>query len=272
VPHTASAPPAENGPAPGRPARHNYTPEFLEYARTRDPKLRNLLVSGHMGLANQLARRYTNRGEPFDDLLQVASVGLIFSVERFDPECGAAFSTFATRTVLGELKRHFRDKGWLVRPPRRIQELALELREAIQLRTHELRRPPTIAELVSAIGSTEEAVLEAIEADSGYSAQSIDAPGEHDRSLADRLGADENAYGMVDDLSVLEPALARLSPRDQTIMRLRFVSGLTQSQIAMRVGLSQMQISRVLASSLKRLEKEFAEFGVTSSMFEGGAS
>src|SRR5579859_8181524 len=138
--------------------------KFVELANTRDPRLRDELVTAHLGLAHQLARRFANRGEAYDDLVQVASLAIVKSVDRFDPERGVEFSTFATRTVIGELKRHFRDKGWAVRAPRRIQELYLELGHAIGALSQELGRSPTVAELASHTGASEEAVLEALEA------------------------------------------------------------------------------------------------------------
>ncbi len=162
--------------------------KFAEFEKTGDPKLRDELVTAHLGLAHQLARRFTNRGESYDDLVQVASVALIKSVDRFDPERGVEFSTFATRTILGELKRHFRDKGWAVRAPRRIQELYLELGHAIGSLSHELGRSPTVGELAKTTGATEEAVLEALEAGQGYRASSIDMPDRQEETLASRLG------------------------------------------------------------------------------------
>ncbi|HVX23433.1 MAG TPA: SigB/SigF/SigG family RNA polymerase sigma factor [Acidimicrobiales bacterium] len=233
---------------------------FAELARTRDPELRDLLVAAHLGLAHHLAKRFTNRGEPYDDLVQVASLGLVYSVDRFDPGRGVEFSTFATRTILGELKRHFRDKGWLVRAPRRLQELHLELREVTDSLSQQLGRSPTVAELAEATGSTDEAVLEALEAWQGYRARSIDAPGDHD-TLADRIGGEDRTFVAVDNRSVLGPAIGRLAPRDQVILRLRFGDGLSQSEIARRVGVSQMQVSRLLAASLTRLRNEFAAGG-----------
>lgn len=256
-------------PEPGRRVAHHHRlgrgaarritrDRFVEYARTRDPALRNRLVTAHLGLAHQLARRFANRGEPYDDLVQVASMGIVLSVERFDPGRGVEFSTFATRTVLGELKRHFRDKGWLVRAPRRIQELDLELKEVVGHLTQRLGRSPTIAELAEATGTHEEAVLEALEAEQGYRGRSLDAPGDNG-PLADRLGRADAAFASIDNRAVLGPAVARLAPRDQVIIGLRFGEGLSQSEIARRIGVSQMQVSRLLAASLARLRREFAD-------------
>ncbi|MGP8060904.1 MAG: SigB/SigF/SigG family RNA polymerase sigma factor [Acidimicrobiales bacterium] len=233
--------------------------QFVAFAGTRDPGLRDELVTAHLGLAHQLARRFTNRGESYDDLVQVASLALIKSVDRFDPDRGVEFSTFATRTVIGELKRHFRDRGWAVRAPRRIQELYLELGHTISTLSQELGRSPTVAELAGSTGASEEAVLEALEAGQGYRTSSIDVPDRQNETLANRLGGEDATFVGVDDRSVLAPALAKLPERQQAILRLRFVDGLTQSEIAARIGVSQMHVSRLLASSLYELRAAFAE-------------
>ncbi len=232
--------------------------DFVEFAATRDPDLRDRLVEAHLGLAHQLARRFGHRGETRDDLVQVASLALIHAVDRFDPDRGFEFSTFATRTVLGELKRHFRDKGWAVRAPRRVQELYLELGTAAEELAQELGHPPTVGELAARTGATEEAVLEAIEAGQGYRAASIDAPDRQDGSLALRLGDVDAGFAGAEDHQVLVDALATLPERERVILHLRFVGGLTQSQIAGRIGVSQMHVSRLLAASIARLRESFA--------------
>jgi RNA polymerase sigma-B factor len=231
---------------------------FVEFAATRDPRLRDLLVEDHLGLAFQLARRFANRGETQDDLVQVASLALINAVDRFDPDRGFEFSTFATRTVLGELKRHFRDKGWAVRAPRRIQELYLELNTAADSLAQELGHPPTVPELAERTGATEEAVLEAMEAGQGYRATSIDAPDRQDGTIAARLGDVDAGFVGTEDHQVLEEALKTLPEREQVILRLRFVDGLTQSEIADRIGVSQMHVSRLLTASIAHLRESFA--------------
>ncbi len=233
--------------------------KFEAFAESGNPKLRDELVTAHLGLAHQLARRFANRGETFDDLFQVASLAVVKSVDRFDPNRGVEFSTFATRTVIGELKRHFRDKGWAVRAPRRIQELYLELGHTIGTLSQELGRSPTVAELAASTGATEEAVLEALEAGQGYRTSSIDVPDRQEETLANRLGSEDSKYLAVDDRSVLAPALAKLPPREQTILQLRFVDGLTQSEISARIGVSQMHVSRLLAASLAQLRQAFKE-------------
>jgi RNA polymerase sigma-B factor len=217
------------------------------------------MITANLGLAHQLARRFLHRGEPLDDLVQVASVALVKSVDRFDPERGVDFAAFATRTVIGELKRHFRDKGWAVRASRRVQELYLELGHATSTLVQQLGRNPTVAELAQATSASEEAVLEAIEAGQGYRAASIDASeNEHD-PLSARLGEDDNQYRSVEDRALLGPALARLPAREQAILRMRFLDGLTQSEIALEVGVSQMHVSRLLAASLEKLRQTIGQ-------------
>jgi RNA polymerase sigma-B factor len=240
----------------GLPNREESSSRFARYATTKDASLRDQLVTEHLGLAHQLARRFANRGEEVDDLVQVASLALIKSVDRFDPERGVEFSTFATRTIIGELKRHFRDKGWAVRAPRRIQELYLELGHANESLNHQLGRSPTIGELAEVIGATQEAVIEAMEAGQGYRASSINVA-DHDEQepMAARLGEEDPGFTSAVDRSVLEPALAQLPPRDQVILRLRFIDGLTQSEIATHVGVSQMHVSRLLSASLEQLRR-----------------
>jgi RNA polymerase sigma-B factor len=239
---------------PSRPSRE----KFEEFSRTRDERLRNELVEAHLGLAHQLARRFSSRGESYDDLVQVASMALVKSVDRFDPDRGVEFSTFATRTVIGELKRHFRDKGWAIRAPRRIQELYLELGPAIESLTQAHGRPPTVEEMAREIGASEEAVLEAMEAGQSYRTTSIDAPDRQDGTIAERLGDVDSGYVGTDDRMLLAISLTHLPERERTILNLRFVDGLTQSEIAERIGISQMHVSRLLASSLAKLRESFA--------------
>jgi RNA polymerase sigma-B factor len=232
---------------------------FRDLTNTKDPKLRDDLITSHLGLAHQLARRFAGRGEAHDDLVQVASIALVKAVDRFDPERGVQFSTFAATCVIGELKRHFRDRGWAVRAPRRIQELYLEVGQNIDRLSQELGHPPTVPELAAAIGTSEDAVLEAIEAGRGYRTASLDAPDANSQTMGDSLGSVDSQFGHVDDRSVLASALEALPERDQVIIRLRFIDGLTQSEIASRLGVSQMHISRLLAASLERLRASFTD-------------
>src|SRR5579875_3323729 len=215
--------------------------KFARYVQRRDPAIRDVLVTMHLGL------------------VQVASLAIIKAVDRFDPTRGVEFTTYATRTVIGELKRHFRDRGWSVRAPRRVQELYLELGQTISDLSQQLGRSPRVDELAKATGATEEAVLEALEAGQGYRSTSIDVADRQDELLARRLSIDDSRLAEIDDRSVLAPALARLAPRERWILHLRFVDGLTQSEIAAQIGISQMHVSRLLKASLAQLRRAFAE-------------
>jgi RNA polymerase sigma-B factor len=222
-------------------------------------QLRDQLVTSHLGLAHHLARRFANRGEAHDDLVQVASLALVRAAERFDPDRGVMFSTFATASMIGELKRHFRDRGWAVRAPRRVQELVLEIGGCVDRLGQELGRVPTVAELAKAINITEGEVLEALEASQSYRTSSLDACNGDGQSMAEMLGSDDGGFTRIENHSALTYAMERLSQRDRTIVHLRFVDGLTQSEIAARLGVSQMQISRLLAASLQRLRATILE-------------
>jgi RNA polymerase sigma-B factor len=235
--------------------------KFEEYAKTRDRALRDQLITAHMGLAEYLARRFTNRGEPLDDLVQVASLGLLKAVDRFDPERGLEFSTYATPTIVGELKRHFRDKGWAVRVPRRVQELHLRLGSVVSTLSQELGRSPTIGEIAHAAAVSEEEVLEAIEAGHAYRFTSLDAPagGDEDASLSSQLGSEDRNLIDSEHRVTLSPLIAQFPARERTILHLRFFEGLTQSEIAGRLGISQMHVSRLLARSLAQLRSQADE-------------
>jgi RNA polymerase sigma-B factor len=229
---------------------------FAEYRRTGDRALRNQLVEEHMRLAEFLARRFSHRGEPADDLRQVALVGLLKAVERFEPDRGLQFSSFATPTITGELKRHFRDRGWAVRVPRRVQELHLELDRTVADLSQELGRSPTPAEIAQRAGVLEEEVLESMEAGSLYRLASLDSRRSDDDSAlspAERLGELDHELGAVENRVAVEEMLALLPEREQKIVYLRFFEGLTQSEIAEQIGISQMHVSRLLVRSLETL-------------------
>jgi len=232
--------------------------KFHEYATTRERSLRDDLVTAHMGLAEYLARRFTNRGEPLDDLVQVAALGLLKAVDRFDPERGLEFSTYATPTIVGELKRHFRDKGWAVRVPRRVQELHLRLGSVVSTLSQELGRSPTIGEIAHSAAVSEEEVLEAIEAGHAYRFTSLDAPSGNDdeMSLSTELGAEDQGLIDSEHRVTLSPLIAQFPPRERMILHLRFFEGLTQSEIAARLGISQMHVSRLLARALAQLRTQ----------------
>ncbi|WP_372482002.1 RNA polymerase sigma factor SigF [Streptomyces fuscigenes] len=219
--------------------------------------LRNRLVRMHLPLVEHLARRFRNRGEPLDDLTQVATIGLIKSVDRFDPDRGVEFSTYATPTVVGEIKRHFRDKGWAVRVPRRLQELRLSLTTATAELSQQHGRSPTVHELAERLGISEEEVLEGLESANAYSTLSLDVPDTDDESpaVADTLGAEDEALEGVEYRESLKPLLEDLPPREKRILLLRFFGNMTQSQIAQEVGISQMHVSRLLARTLAQLRE-----------------
>jgi len=231
---------------------------FAEYRRTGNRALRDALVEEHVRLAEFLARRFQHRGEPLDDLRQVALVGLLKAVERFEPERGLQFSSFATPTIVGELKRHFRDKGWAVRVPRRVQELHLELDQTIASLTQELRRPPTMGEISARAGVTEEDVLEAMEANSLYRLSSLDTTrvdddGSADASTDARVSEIDEEFDAVEDRVEVGNLLSVLPARERRIVYLRFFEGRTQSEIASDIGISQMHVSRLLSKSLETL-------------------
>ncbi|MDX2526078.1 SigB/SigF/SigG family RNA polymerase sigma factor [Streptomyces europaeiscabiei] len=225
----------------------------VEYA-----ELRNRLVRMHLPLVEHLARRFRNRGEPLDDLTQVATIGLIKSVDRFDPDRGVEFSTYATPTVVGEIKRHFRDKGWAVRVPRRLQELRLSLTTATAELSQQHGRSPTVHELAEKLGISEEEVLEGLESANAYSTLSLDVPDTDDESpaVADTLGSEDEALEGVEYRESLKPLLEDLPPREKRILLLRFFGNMTQSQIAQEVGISQMHVSRLLARTLAQLREK----------------
>jgi RNA polymerase sigma-B factor len=223
--------------------------------------LRLLAIASAQGLAAGLARRYRGRGEPLEDLTQVATLGLIKAVDGFDPAYGAAFSSYAVPTIIGELRRYFRDKGWQIRVPRWIQEIGLEVAEAGEVLAQRLGRSPTIRELATYLGATEEQVLETIDAMHAYRPASLSAPAngsgdsDTDLELADRIGAFDRGLDLVDDRESLRPLLAALPARQRRIIAMRFYGNMTQAQIATRIGISQMHVSRLLSDALDRLRQ-----------------
>jgi RNA polymerase sigma-B factor len=224
----------------------------------RRARLRDELVEVHLPLVEYLARRFRNRGEPLDDLVQVATIGLIKSVDRFDLDRGVEFSTYATPTIVGEIKRHFRDKGWAIRVPRRLQELKLSLTKATSELSQKNGRSPTVAELAAHLGLSEEDILEGLESANAYSAVSLDAPdgGDDDSpAVADSLGMVDEALEGVEYRESLKPLLEKLPAREKKILMLRFFGGMTQSQIAGELGISQMHVSRLLARTLAQLRE-----------------
>lgn len=227
---------------------------FRELTRTHGVEVRDAIVESYLGLARHLARRFAHRGEPYDDLYQVACMALVKAVQRFDPDRGVKFTSFAVPYMVGELKRHFRDTGWSVRAPRRIQELYLEIGHQVEELTHELGRSPTVAEMAESLGESHASVLEAMEAGRVYLSDSLD--GDSDE-LTPPVDQDEDEMDRVDTRTVLAEALLGLSAFEQDLIRMRFVDEMSQLAIARRIGVSQMQVSRLLAQSLRRLRAEF---------------
>jgi RNA polymerase sigma-B factor len=237
---------------------------FRELRATRDPALREYLIQKHTGLVRHVAKDYTQAGETFEDLVSVGLVGLINAVDRFDPERGTRFATFAVPTIKGEIRRHFRDRGWGMRVPRRIQELVHRVKRAADLLSQERGRSPTYAELASALNVTEEQVVEAVEASAQYDLLSTDALSTSDGddspiSSQEREGALDPELESIGDRDAITAALSRLPARERVIMILRYYQDLSQTEIARRLGISQMHVSRLQHRALGRLNQMLTE-------------
>jgi RNA polymerase sigma-B factor len=236
---------------------------LLRVREQKDPLAREELITRYLPLVKSLARRFASRGQPVEDLIQVGSIGLIKAIDRFDLERGVELSTYATPTILGEIKRYFRDKGWAVKVPRTLQDLNVRLNRIMEQLTVELKRSPTVAELASAAGVTEEEVVEALESGRAYSSVSIHSSGssDYDESLEllHCLGTEEEAYEVFERRRMLAPAMERLDPRERLILHLRFFEGMTQTQVATRIGISQMHVSRLIRKSIENLRQFMAE-------------
>ena len=261
---------AHGGPAADAQGRGRDDSEKLDqyllrrYHRYGDRTAREQLITMYLPLVRSLARRYASRGEQFDDLVQVGAIGLIKAIDRFDLSRGVELTTYATPNIVGEIKRYFRDKGWSVRVPRGLQELNIRLNKVIDELVPKLQRSPTINELAEAANATPEQVLEALESSQAYNSVSLQASpngegGEDDAGLIDYLGGEEEAYGTMEDRTTLAPGFVKLDKRERYILHLRFFEGLTQSQIAERVGISQMHVSRLIRRSLEKLREEIGE-------------
>ena len=239
--------------------RRAHTKElFLRLRATGDPQTRDELAKLHLPLVEYLAKRFKDRGEPLDDLIQVGSVGLLKAIDRFDLEREVEFSTYATPTIVGELKRYFRDKGWAIRVPRRLQELSLRLNKLVAQLTQDLGRAPTVPELAKAAGVSEEEVLEALESGQAYSTTSLDAPSGDDEDApmrGDRIGEEDLRLDNLEYFASLAPLIEQLPERERTILYLRFFKGMTQSKIADHIGISQMHVSRLLTRILEFLRE-----------------
>lgn len=259
----SAAPPADDHPGVGRrdapvdrrPIPGDDVARFEELARTGSPALRAALIADYLPLAHRLARRFARRAGNADDMEQVAALGLVKAVDGFRPELGYSFVAYAVSTIVGELKRSLRDQGWAVRVPRRLQELHLTVQQEAEALTQELGRTPRPRDLARRLGVSEESVLEAAEAAHAYQAQSIDTGGEDGAPMVAPLASTDHGLSLVDDMVTVLDAFRRLPAREQRILRLRFLGDRTQTEIAREVGLSQMQISRLLSSSLDDLRR-----------------
>jgi len=225
---------------------------FRRFVESRDPTMREELVGIHLPLVEYLARRFRNRGEPLEDLIQVGTIGLLKAIDRFDLQREVEFSTYATPTIVGELKRHFRDKGWAVRVPRRLQELNLSLNKVVAELSQEIGRSPTISEIAAKVRLSEEEVLEGLDTSNAYAVISLDAPagGEDAPTVSEHIGSEDESLEALEYRAALGPLIAELPERKRRILYLRFFRGMTQSQIAARLGISQMHVSRLLNRTL----------------------
>lgn len=239
---------------------------FRRFKEEGDMDAREKLVMSHLNLVRFIANKFKNRGEPIDDLIQVGYLGLLKAIDRFDPSRGLEFTTFASPTIMGEIKRHFRDKGWSVRVPRRLQELSAKVNQATDTLTSQLQRSPTIAEIADYLDATVDEVLEAMESSSAYSSVSLEAPSGADDddtpSVIDRYATEDSDLAFTDDRIIIEEALASFSPRERDVIEMRFLKGMTQIEIAEKLGISQVQVSRLLRRTLKKIQDKIDPEGV----------
>jgi RNA polymerase sigma-B factor len=253
-------------PGPGPGPEQRLAPErelWHRYGQSHDPAIREELVRRHLPFAKRLARRYRGASESFDDLLQVASLALVNAVDRFDPDRGIPFSAFASPTILGELKRHFRDRAWTVRVPRGLHDRMAQVEKAISELTEKLQRSPSIGEIAERLDLEPTDVLEVMEANHNRRPLSLDRPtGREDSeeaTPADWIGEEDKNFELVEGRVALDAALPHLDERERLVLRLRFVDDLTQSQIAEQIGHSQMHVSRILRRALERVREEVRE-------------
>ncbi len=237
---------------------------FRRYTATRDTRIRDQLVMNHQNLVRFLAGKFANRGESLEDLIQVGVIGLINAVDRFDPERGTKFSTYATPTIVGEIRRHFRDKAWSLKVPRRLQELNLSANKAADRLSQKLGHPPTIQEIAGEVGASEEETLEAIELGNAYDTVSLDTKLTHDGessplTLAEFVGGMDGSLQNIDAFGDLKQAMEYLEPREQSIIHYRFFQDMSQTEVAKRLSISQMHVSRLQQKALKRLKELLSE-------------
>ncbi|HKA03779.1 MAG TPA: SigB/SigF/SigG family RNA polymerase sigma factor [Acidimicrobiales bacterium] len=236
---------------------------FRDYRRHGERSIRNSLVEEHRWIALRCARRFEGRGEPLDDLIQVAQLGVLKAVERFDPDHGAAFPSFAMPTVMGELRRHFRDRTWSVGVPRRLKELHVSLGRAVERLNHTLGRQPTVEELATELRVTPDEVLEALDAGAAYRTTAITRPDDDTNREPAVLGEEDSELAHVDSRMAVRRLLGTLGPRERTIVYLRFFGSLTQQEIAERLGMSQVHVSRLLRQCLSQLESALEDESIS---------
>lgn len=239
---------------------------FYRYKQKGDTDARDQLIVNHLNLVRFLASKFKNRGESLEDLVQVGTIGLIKAIDRFEPDRGLEFTTYATPTIMGEIKRHFRDKGWSVRVPRRLQELSAKVNQVTDELTNQLQRSPSVEEIAEHLGTTVDEVLEAMESSSAYSSVPLEGGGatedEESPSVIDHYATEDADLAASDDRIVLEEAIADFSPRERDVIHMRFVDGLTQVEIAERLGVSQVQVSRLLRRTLRRIQDKIDPEGL----------
>ena len=239
---------------------------FRRYKEEGDEEARAQLIVSHINLVRYIAAKFKNRGEPLDDLIQVGTIGLIKAIDRFDPSRGLEFTTYATPTIMGEIKRHFRDKGWTIRVPRRLQELSAKVNSATDELTARLQRSPSIEEVAEYLGTTADEVLEAMESSSAYSSVPLEAQGGNEDddapSVIDRYASVDGDLEASDDRIVLEEVIGEFPEADQQAIRMRFIDGMTQVEIAKRLGISQVQVSRMLRRALRRIQDKIDPEGL----------
>ena len=239
---------------------------FRRYKEEGDEEAREQLIVSHVNLVRYIAAKFKNRGEPLDDLIQVGTIGLIKAIDRFDPSRGLEFTTYATPTIMGEIKRHFRDKGWTIRVPRRLQELSAKVNSATDELTARLQRSPSIEEVADYLGTTADEVLEAMESSSAYSSVPLEGQGNNEEddapSVIDRYASVDGDLEASDDRMVLEEVIGEFPEADQQAIRMRFIDGMTQVEIAKRLGISQVQVSRMLRRALRRIQDKIDPEGL----------
>lgn len=237
---------------------------FLEYSRTKDTEIREHLIQKYLYIAEILSKKYTNRGIEYEDIYQVACLGLIYAVDRYNPEKGFEFSSFATPTIIGEIKKYFRDKGWSIRVPRRIQELSKKVNNAKVLLSQKLQKTPTVKDIAEFLNCSEEEILESMEASKVYTPQSLDTPYESESedkemSLSSVIGEDDKNMLNLENRDFLLKTIDKLNELEKTIIKDRYINGKTQSQIAKEIGMSQMTISRLEKKIIEKFRNDLKE-------------